>query len=441
MSAFDNILGAIGGIGNAAGVQGSGPGGLNMLQRAALTPQQSATYTQQSALSQLATDPNFQGLAPADQQAQVLKITGDPAVAQKVSALSQLAKINMNNPRQAIQQGVQTGNLPVETGINTSMNPMMMMGQPSQPSITASNLPPIPGTSPQGQATSPSSPPNGTQPVSPDDKRDYKYLASLPPAMQGLVKGISEGDEQALNLASRSPMAIPLMSAVTQFDPSYSATNFTARNDMAQSIGKGKIYDFNNAANKAVQHSAQLLVAHNEQGNTDYPAVNAVTNLVDRGGGGSGQTNFNSVKSTFVPEMAKFTSGVGGSSDADRKELNDNFTPNMSDQQLTGALAKKVGMGVDAVNSTEQNIRNVMGHTIPILTPENRSLAGDIQNYSSLVGSGKKESPEAQAVYSRIKNAASTVPQAAAPSQPSAPTAQISKEDAIAELRRRGKIQ
>ncbi len=46
MNGIQDLLQLIGGIGNAAGVQGAGPTGLNMLQRAGLNPEQSTALDQ-----------------------------------------------------------------------------------------------------------------------------------------------------------------------------------------------------------------------------------------------------------------------------------------------------------------------------------------------------------------------------------------------------------
>lgn len=98
MSAFTNMLAAIGGIGNAAGVQGDGPGGLNALQRAALSPEETDSYNQQSALAQLAKNQSYLNGTDADQAKMIAGVTGTLANTQNAGALAQINNTSLKDP-------------------------------------------------------------------------------------------------------------------------------------------------------------------------------------------------------------------------------------------------------------------------------------------------------------------------------------------------------
>lgn len=435
LSALQTLTGMVGSAGNAMGIQGDNPQGLNAAQRMALPADQQGQLQVQTALSQLAQNPDFQNMQPADQQAAILKVTGSPQVAEKVASLSQAAKLNTDNPREMIGQAIKTQQMTPTEGVTGLINPMLGFGNQISisPATSASNNQSNAGVQPAQIPPPNDGFPDGTNralleqykqknPIAGSIAEQYLNAARVPP------QGKEAGDPQDI-------MGQQIAREVT--GGNWNAQLARERNDMANNIASpsGKIYQFSQAANKAPFHAARLIVAHNEQGNSDFPIANAVGNAMDYAGGGAGMTDFNTAKTTFVPEMAKFTAGENGSTQGDREELDKNFTPNMSDKQLTGAASTKVGMGLDAVDQSENYASKIMGRKVQIMSPEARSVAKDIQTYNWFVGAGLKSSPQAQAVYSRIKKAADVSssmpsgepvppvasPAAAAPTSPVAP--------------------
>lgn len=422
---FLTLLNAIGNVGNAAGIQGDGPGGLNALQRTNMSSDQSETYGIQSAISTLVQNPNFQQMQPADKMSALTKITGDPLTAQKALASLSAPSIDLSNPRQAIQTGVQTGNIPAQEGVQDLMNPIMGMGALAQLNqggagaaggangVQPAAGAPVAAAPATSGAPAPANAPAMPQATPNDGLPDDANRAMLAQAKQVNPIAASMAEEYLLgNRAPPSgkeagdPQDVMAQSLAHQVSPSFNGQVARERNSMGTNIASGKIYDFSQAANKAPFHAARLIVAHNEQGNTDFPPVNALINQGDYAGGGNAMSNFDTAKTTFVPEMAKFTAGAGGSTESDRQELDKNFTPNMSDNQLLGATATKIGMGLDAVNQTEANASKIMGRKVSIMSPEARSVAQDVQSYALQVKAGLKNSPQALAILARLKASA-----------------------------------
>lgn len=421
MSDLQDLLGIIGGAGNAAGVQGDGPGGLNAMQRMALPAQQQGAYGQQTALAQLAQDPNFQGMAPADQQAKLLQATGDPAVAQKVSALSQLAKMNTGNPQQFINQGVQNGNIEPKDALTALANPMLQTGSsgPAQP-----NTPGAP-TAPNGAGTAPQqSAVGGLNPEGPDDQRNYAFLATVPPAFQGIIKGISEGDEHAGAIARGNPNATYILNAAYKFDPTLTQPGAGPDSRIKTNVafGAGGQQGLTRAAiNTAIQHTAQLAAATYDLHNNQGPIGNKIGNLWNQEvKGQDAGSNFDSVADRLAPELAKVSAGNGVAADNEIKRQRDGLQKNGSPQQQYGALSNIMELVANKSKELGNTYQSTMGRPIKMITPENQQHLNDIQRLADLGKQGKQRGLEAQQIVQRLHNVETPAP---TPNLPDAPSA------------------
>ncbi len=296
-----------------------------------------------------------------------------------------------------------------------AQNPLASFGQP------------IPSNGQQGSTS-----PQIYSPESPDDKRNYNFLSTLPAPIQGLVKGLSDGDESSGTQAFKSPMSLALQAYAKQFDPSFSQTAFTQRNATSKDFASGgKSGQAITSINTGTKHLAQVVLAGLALPNqkSDTWLGRKITNSIGSFLGQDATTNFNSTVNTVAPELAKAAASGGDTDVASREAQKEDFSSSNSPEQILGAAAGKVqllqGKG-DEIGNTHKTI---MGHSKQIISPENVQTQKDIvalhelaksgKLYSTTEGFGNHFSEAAQPIIARLKVASSDT---SAPSQGSAPS-------------------
>jgi hypothetical protein len=445
MTVADNILGLLGNVGNAMGIQGDNPQGFNALQRiAAADPsvQQSGTTNVQSNLAALAQNPQFQALAPADQIATIGRLTGDPKAIAQSTQMGALAKLNTGNPNvNTVMPFMQPND-----AVNALANPMLQTG---------SSVPqPIPNPAPNGaggwQPPPPVIYPGGLGPENADDKRNYNFLQSVPPVYRGIVKGISEGDEHAGMIARASPQSAYILNAAYQFDPTL--TQPGAGPDARQKTnvefsGGGKQGITRAAINTSIQHASQLAAATHDLNNTQSPMWNWAGNATNQNVlGTDAGSNFDAIADRLAPELAKVSSGTGAASEGETQKQREGFQKNGSPEQQYGALSNIMELVSNKSKELGNNYKQSMGRSIPMISVENQQHLADIQRLTALAKQGKQNGAEAIGIVSRLRQVESppATPDAtqtanAAPAQAKPPLTGVDPKEIAAELAARKK--
>lgn len=415
-----------------------------------------------SATQQAATDASSgQPINQADALLKFAIKSGDPKVLQAGLALKAMSQ---GNPMDLDAQ-LKNGNITYADYIKAKTDPTAMMfgmfnkqpaaGAPAsaQPSplpwqtqnaapsapITMTDLP-APGAAPAPQPQT--SALAGFAPASTDDHRNYQYLASLPPAVQGIVKGLSDGDENSGAQAMKSPMALYLQSMAKSFDPSFSQTAFTARNKTAADFASsGKSGQAITSINTGTHHLAQVALAGLDMSTHPTMFGNFIANNLSRWGGNDPVTNAESTVNTVAPELAKAAASGGDVGEKDREAQKADFNTNYSPEQWLGAAANKVQLLQGKAEELGNTYSKDMGHGKEIISPENLQTQKDIVALHGLAKTGKLETPEAQAIIARLRVAASDSSGAPpAPGQQATQKPALDQASALAEARRRGLV-
>lgn len=227
----------------------------------------------------------------------------------------------------------------------------------------------------------------GTQGPTGDD-----YLKTMPPAQAGQIKALAEGRTPFPTGMSYAKLQ-PLIQAVTQYDPTFDAANYTARSkarsDLTSPNGTGG--KTINALNTAVQHVGKLSDLIEALDNGNIPAVNAVSNWLSKASGGTQVTNFQAVQPQMMKEIERLWRGAGGST-ADIESLKASLGPNMGIQQQREALSNFVDLIKGKLDSTETQRNNILGPAakdVPILFDQNKSV---IEKVAGRAGGEKNQS-------------------------------------------------
>lgn len=250
------------------------------------------------------------------------------------------------------------------------------------PPMTPPVTPPIPGQAPAPNVPAPpGGPPSVPAPdvstAAPGPTGDA-FLKTLTPDVASEVKAYAEGRRPFPTGMSMFRLQ-PLIKLVGQYDPTFDASNYNARNkvrtDLESPSGTGG--KTVNALNTAISHAGKLSDLIEALDNSDTPAANVVMNWWNKQTGGTKVTNFEAVQPQLMKEVERLWRGAGGSQ-GDIDALKASLGPNMGRQQQREALMNFVGLMEGKLQSTEQQRDNALGplagKSVPILFEQSKPI-------------------------------------------------------------------
>jgi hypothetical protein len=218
-------------------------------------------------------------------------------------------------------------------------------------------------------------------------KTGAAYLATLPPAQAQIIKGMVDGTVQPpSSFALAKPAWQAMLAGAKNLDPLFDETKWSARSVMARSAqGDGKMGQNINALTTGVGHLKQLWDTIPDLNNSDYSQTyNRVGNAISTEFGGTGVTNFESVRDRVAPEIVKIWRGTGGAEADIRRDI-ESLSSTKTPSQLRGAISNIAGMMQSKLDSNMQEYRATMGKDMP-LTPEQQAQMQSIQQLQSMAG-------------------------------------------------------
>jgi hypothetical protein len=227
------------------------------------------------------------------------------------------------------------------------------------------------------------------------------FLKTLPASAQAQVKALAEGRQPFPTGMSYAKLQ-PLIAAVTQYDPTFDAANYTARSkarsDLTSPNGQGG--KTINSLNTAIQHLGRLSDLIETEDNSNIPLVNAVMNPLRTAGGSTAVTNFNAVQPQAMKEIERLWRGAGGS-EGDINALKDSLSKNAGKQQQREALQEFVNLVRGKLDSTEQQRDNILGPAgkgVPVLFEQNKPVLEKIIQRASGETSAASAAPKVGAI-------------------------------------------
>lgn len=204
------------------------------------------------------------------------------------------------------------------------------------------------------------------------------FLKTVPAAHAAQIKALAEGRQPFPTGMSYAKLQ-PLIAAVTQYDPTFDAANYTARSkaraDLTSPSGTGG--KTINSLNTAIQHLGRLSDLIETEANSNIPLVNTLVNPLRTAVGSTKVTNFNAVQPQAMKEIERLWRGAGGS-EGDINALKDSLNKNAGQQQQREALQEFVNLVRGKLDSTEQQRDNILGPTagksVPVLFEQNKPV-------------------------------------------------------------------
>jgi len=215
----------------------------------------------------------------------------------------------------------------------------------------------------------------GAPPTTPGDqsKQGDAYLATLPQQQSAQVKALAEGRMAfPTGTALKSPYWQEMLSAVSQYDPTFDAVNYNARSSTRKAFTSGKEAQTVNALNTVAEHLGTLSDNIQALHNTSFQPYNILKNKVADLTGDPDIARFNTSKKAVADEVAKVWRASGGS-EADIQENLKNLSGAQSPEQLNAAVATLTHLIAGKVAALNDQYTQGMGTTKqlkPLVSPE-----------------------------------------------------------------------
>jgi len=211
------------------------------------------------------------------------------------------------------------------------------------------------------------------------------FLKTLPPSAAAIVKKAANGELAITPQMMRSPQGAQLLGAVTQYDPTFDATNYQKRQQTATAFAKGKQADAIRGANQALYHMGNLYNRTEELNNTNVlPAViNPIVNYVEEKAlGDVRQGKYRQSAQAVASELRRVFSGAGGGSLAELTKWEQGFDPNAGEAQQKTHIQNGVDLLRGALGALNEQYHQGMGlnkNVNDLLSPEARHVYESLQ--------------------------------------------------------------
>lgn len=211
------------------------------------------------------------------------------------------------------------------------------------------------------------------------------YLKTVSPTAATLIKKYASGELPVTAQMVRTPAGQQLLGAITQYDPTFDATNYQKRQQVASAFAKGPQSNAIRGANQALYHMGNLYQRTEDLNNTGIlPAiVNPVVNYIEeKGFGTSKQGQYRQSAQAVASELRKVFAGSGGGNLQELNKWESSFDPNASEEQQKAYIQNGVDLLHGALGALNEQYQKGMGlnkNVNDLLSPESRHVYESLQ--------------------------------------------------------------
>lgn len=205
------------------------------------------------------------------------------------------------------------------------------------------------------------------------------YLKQLPVGTANLVRKYASGELAVTPQMTRTPAGQQLLGAITQYDPSFDATNFQKRQQTATAFSKGMQGNAVRGANQALYHMGNLyqrVEDLNNLGGLGTP-LNAPINWVEEKLGDPRQGQFLQTAQAVGSELRRVFAGAGGGSLAELNKWESSIPLNASEAQQKAYIQNGMDLlrgGIQALNTQYQSGMGLNKDVTDLLDPKAREI-------------------------------------------------------------------
>jgi hypothetical protein len=187
-------------------------------------------------------------------------------------------------------------------------------------------------------------------------------MSALPTAEQATARSIMNYKYPVPTggFAMNNPKWQRIIGAVMQEDPSFDASQYAARVKLRQDLTAGKSSQNIRSFNTAIAHLETLRKAAKDLENTSIPAWNYVKNAAGQATGDPRIIRFINAANAVAAEAATAFKGTAGT-DQEIKQWHSGIGPNMSPDQINGALDTITELLAGRIAETSQQFERGMG--------------------------------------------------------------------------------
>lgn len=191
------------------------------------------------------------------------------------------------------------------------------------------------------------------------------FLKTLDPNIGNQVKALAEGRMQfPSGFALKTPYWQTMLSAVSQYDPSFDASNFGARSKLRADVTStsGKAGQSIAAINTAIGHAGRLADQAAQLNNFSGMAtpLNQLVNTVENRAGDPRMASFDQTRNALAEELERAWRGTGGS-EAGIKAWKDTINNAQSPEQLKSAIGNAMELLGSRLDSLQSQYKETMG--------------------------------------------------------------------------------
>lgn len=222
------------------------------------------------------------------------------------------------------------------------------------------------------------------------------FLKVLPTPQATQVKALAEG-RMAFpgGMALKTPYWQSMLSLVSQYDPTFDATDYNKRSQTATAFAKGKQGDAVRAVNQTIYHMGSLSDAIDNLDNGSFKPWNYVANTAQEGlTDSTTQGVFRQKVQAVSSELRKVFSGSGGGNLTELKEWQESFPLNATKVQQKAYLNSAIDLLHGGIDALDQQYKAGMGNSANVtglLSPKAQ------QTLDMLQGGGSTSQQSAQA--------------------------------------------
>lgn len=212
-----------------------------------------------------------------------------------------------------------------------------------------------------------------------------QFLNTLPKNVQPLIKKYANGELAITPQMTRTPAGASLLQAVTQYDPTFDATNYQKRQQTATAFSKGVQGNAIRAANQTLYHMGNLYQRAEDLNNFDVlpGLLNAPINYIqEKGFGDTRQGKYRASQQAVASELRKVFAAQGGGNLQELKDWEKAFNPNAGEEQQKAYIQNGVDLLRGALQSLESQYQSGMGlnkNMGDLLTPEARDVYAKLE--------------------------------------------------------------
>jgi hypothetical protein len=173
---------------------------------------------------------------------------------------------------------------------------------------------------PSATPQQPAQPQLDTETTDPQTGRREGFLKSLPPQAQAYIKKVADYEVDPRTTSIKGGMREKLMSAVSNYDPTYNQNEFGVRAKAMKDFGTGQQGNIVRSFDVAIDHLETLQRAADAMHNGDSRLLNEMRNRWRTQTGSDLPTNFKALVPIVSGEIAKAVVGSNNAL-ADREEL------------------------------------------------------------------------------------------------------------------------